>query len=134
MKVHGHPRIKAELCGLFVHPVKGWLGASPNARVHDKDVASPQGIAEIKCPFSKADVTLEVACKDKQFYCTMDMDKNITLSQNHQYYHQVQLQLYTSCASWCDFCAYTTKDIHHVAIERIYPDDHWQFEAVPQLG
>ena len=64
MKDHGHPRIKAEVCGLFVHPVKGWLGSSPDAQMHDPDVASPHGTAEIKCPFSKADVTVQEACRD----------------------------------------------------------------------
>ena len=130
MKAHGHPRIQAEVCGLFVHPVKGWLAASPDARVNDPDAPLPFGIAEIKCPFSKADVTVEVACKDTLFYCTMDREKNLKLARNHQYYHQVQLQLYTSGASWCDFCVYTTKDI---AIERIYPDNHWQQAEVPKL-
>ena len=130
MKALGHPRIQAEVCGLFVHPVKGWLAASPDAQVNDPDVSSPHGIAEIKCPFSKADVTIEVACKDTLFYCTMDTEKNLKLTRNHQYYHQVQLQLYTSGASWFDFCVYTTKDI---AIERIYPDSHWQQEEVPKL-
>ena len=55
----------------------------------------------------------------------MDTEKNI-----NQYYHQLQLQLYTSGANWCDFCVYTTKDI---AIEWIYPDNHWQQEEVPKL-
>ena len=73
MKAHGHLRIKAEVYGLFAHPVKAWLGESPNAQVHDPDVASPHGIAEIKCPFSKADVTVQVASRKTQLYCTMDM-------------------------------------------------------------
>ena len=104
--------------------------ASPDAQVNDRDALSPIGIAEIKCPFSKADVTVELACKDALFYCTMDEGKNLKLARNHQYYHQVQLQLFTSGASWCDFCVYTTKGI---AIERIYPDEQWQQMAIPNL-
>ena len=110
--------------------MKGWLAALPDAQVNDPDVSSLHGIAEIKCPFSKADVAIEVACKDTLYYCTMDTEKSLKLTQNHQYYHQVQLQFYTSDASWCDFCVYTTKDI---AIEHIYPDSHWQQEEVPKL-
>ena len=130
MKTNGHPRIQIQACGLLVHPIKGWLAASPDAQVNDPDVFSPFGIAEIKCPFSKADVTVELACKDALFYCTMDEDKNLKLARNHQYYHQVQLQLFTLGASWCDFCVYTTKGI---AIERIYPDAQWQQTAIPNL-
>ena len=66
-----------------------------------------------------------------QFYCTMDAEKNITFARDHQYYDQLQLQLYTSCGSWCDLCVYTTtKDI---AIQRIYPNEHWQVDQVPKL-
>ena len=64
MRSHGHPRITVEIYGFFVHKEKYWLGASPDARVHDPDNPYPHGIAELKCPFSKADVTVEVACKD----------------------------------------------------------------------
>ena len=80
MKTNGHPRIQVQACGLFVHPMKGWLAASPDAQVNDPDALSPFGIAEIKCPFSKADVTVELACKDALFYCTMDEDKNLETS------------------------------------------------------
>ena len=98
VKVHDHPRIQ-EVCGLFVHSIKEWLAASPDAQVNDPDIPLPHGIAEIKCPFSKADVTVEVACRDTLFYCIMDTEKNLKLAQNHHYYHQVYLQLYTSGAS-----------------------------------
>ena len=37
MRSHGHPRITAKVCGFFVHRDKEWLGASPDARVHDPD-------------------------------------------------------------------------------------------------
>ena len=60
----------------------------------------------------------------------MDGDKNLKLARNHQYYHQVQLQLYTSGASWCNFCVYTTKNI---AIEQIYLDELWQQTEIPNL-
>ena len=58
-------------------------------------------------------------------------DKILKLAQNHQYYHQVQFQLYTLGASWCDFCVYTTKGI---AIERIYLDELWQQIRIPNLN
>jgi len=110
--------------------VKGWLGASPDAQVHDPDVQLSHGIAEIKCPYSKANDTIESASEDSLFYCIMDSDKSIKPARNHQYCHQVQLQLYTSGAFWCDFCVYTTKDI---AIEQIFPDCQLQEEEIPKL-
>ena len=130
MRLHGHPNLKAKACGFFVHPEKGWLGASPDADVNDPDSPMSNGIAELKCPFLKADVTVEEACQDTVFYCTMDEDDNLELDRSHQYYHQVQLQLYVSGRSWCDFCVYTCKN---VAVERIYPDTKWQQECIPTL-
>ena len=54
------------------------------------------------------------------------------LKHTHQYYHQVQLQLYVSIdvASWCDFGVYTPVGI---ATERIYPCTGWQSKCIPQL-
>ena len=129
MNHHGHPRLSASVCGFFVHPQKGWLGASPDAKVFDPDTSS-NGIAEFKCPFSKADDTVEAACEDPHFYCKLADDGRLTLVRNHQYYHQVQLQLYTSLASWCDFCVYTSKNL---AVEQIYPDCEWQQVQVTKL-
>ena len=118
MNSHGHPGLEASKCGFFVHPDKGWLGASPDATVHDPSSHAPHGLTEFKCPFSKANVDIEIACKDPLFYCTMVND-SLHLKHTHMYYHQVQLQLYTSSFTWCDFCVYTTKG---VAVERIYLD------------
>ena len=127
MKVHGHPRIQAEVCGLFLHPIKGWLAASPYAQVKDPHVPLPYGIADIKSPFSKADVTVKVAYRDIVFYCIMDTERN-----NLPKITSTIIKFNCSSgASWCNFCVYTPKDI---AIEQIYPDDHWQHEEVPKLN
>ena len=71
MKCHGHANLEAQPSGFFVHPDKGWLGASLDACVFDPHAAEVNGIAEFKCPFSKADVPVEVACEDSLFYCSM---------------------------------------------------------------
>ena len=110
---------------------KCWLGASPDAWIIDPSVSNSKGIAEFKCPFSKAEMTLEDACQAPDFCCCMVNDQ-IHLKRNHGYYHQVQLQLYVvsdSCC-WCDFCIYTTKDL---AVERIYPDEEWVLNSCPKL-
>ena len=60
----------------------------------------------------------------------MGLDGTISLKRDHEYYHQVQLQLYITSANWCDFCVYTTKGI---AIESIYPDMGWQVRNLPKL-
>ena len=92
--------------------------------VVDTACDEPNGIVEIKCPYSKQDVTPEEACKDINFYCEFK-DACDTLKPNHSYYHQVQLQLYvgSDLYRWCDFCMYTTKGL---SILQILPDPAWQ--------
>ena len=40
----------------------------------------------------------------------------------HDYYYQIQTQLYCTGRQWCDFVVRTDKDLH---IERIYRDESW---------
>ena len=117
-------KVTVEKCGFIIHPKHGWLGASPDGCVVDTACDEPNGIVEIKCPYSKRDVTPEEACKDINFYCEFK-DSCVTLKPNHSYYHQVQLQLYvgSDLYKWCDFCVYTTKGL---SIQRILPDPAWQ--------
>ena len=123
MNANGHQDLQATKCGFVVHSTKPWLGASPDAWVYDPTCNS-HGIAEFKCPYSKADVDPREACADSSFYCSI-IDNKMHLNRNHSYYHQVQLQLYVSeyRSAFCDFCIYTLKG---VLVERIHPDKQWQ--------
>ena len=115
-----------EACGFIIHPHQCYLEASPDGKVKDRSSTQPDGIIEIKCPYSKRDVEPEDACKDSNFYCELK-DSNICLN-----YHQVQLQLYigSDLYSWCDFCVFTTKGL---SITLMFPDEEWKKEKIPQL-
>ena len=54
--------VSVEKCGFIIHPTKGWLGASPDGRVTDPTSEKPCGIIEVKCPYTKCEVTPEDAC------------------------------------------------------------------------
>ena len=131
MNSTGHIGLLTSDAGFVVHEEKPWLGASPDAWVIDHSVSDHKGIAEFKCPYREADMSLEEACQRSDFCCSM-VDGKIYLRENHFYYHQVQLQLYVAATScyWCDFCVYTTKDI---GVQRIYPDDSWVHHTCPKL-
>ena len=92
VKAHGKKGLTTRKCGFIVHPTMGWLGASPDARVTDPHIDFPDGIAEFKCPFSKKQVTPRKACDDPNFYCYNE--SGLHLKKSHNYYHQVQLQLF----------------------------------------
>ncbi len=69
MNANGHSGLttRHENVAFFVHPLKGWLGASPDALVFDLSSVSTDGIAEFKCPYSEADIDPKEACEDKSF-------------------------------------------------------------------
>jgi hypothetical protein len=130
MKAKGHDGLHTEKAGFIVDPCKCWFGASPDAWVFDP-VDNTQGIAEFKCLYTFADVTPEEMLEDKNFYYSV-VNSHPYLNRDHQYYHQVQLQLYVSRESvkWCDFCVYSQKG---VLVERIYPNKEWQKTNCPKL-
>ena len=57
MNANGHIGLSTRSSGFVVHREKGWLGASPDAWIHDPSCESPNGIAEFKCPYSKVDMS-----------------------------------------------------------------------------
>jgi len=57
---------------------------------------------EIKSPFSKAGMTMRDACKSKNFYVEKVADASIQFKRNHDYFWQVQGQLYCSNVSLRD--------------------------------
>ena len=64
-----HLNALVEESGFVIHLDKGWLGASPDGLV--KGVEATDGVLEVKCPYSKRDITPGEACSDKNFYCEL---------------------------------------------------------------
>ena len=117
--------------GFNVHLTMGFLGASLDARVTNPHCELTEGIAEFKCPYSKREVSLLEACSVSKFYCHYK-DGSFCLNDKHEYYHQVQLQLYVGMDlyHWCDFCVFTLKGIE---VQRIWLDTSWCNKYVPEL-
>lgn len=95
-------------CGLIVNPKFSFLGASPDSKVCVGDGQS--GLVEVKCPFSARDKTIIDACEIRDF-CLAQVDGQVLLKKNHNYFYQVQGQLLISGAEFCDFVVYTKKDL-----------------------
>ena len=88
MRKQGHVNLSVEDCGFIVSLYEGWLGASPDGRVNDPSSDQPNGLVEIKCPYTKRAQTPQEACEDAEFYCTIENGK-LKLKHSHAYYHQV---------------------------------------------
>ncbi len=85
-----------------------WLGASPDGLIGD------DGLIEIKCPYG----------------LRHDSEGFKSISEQMHYYAQIQVQLYVTGRSWCDFyqwSAYGSK------LERVNIDPTWLEENLPLL-
>ena len=88
------------------------------------------GAVEVKCPSSKADLTILEACEDKTFYLKL-VDNKPSLKKTHVYYFQCQGVMVICQLSYLDFVVFTQKDLH---VERIYFDEQdWKSNMLPQL-
>ena len=117
-------------CGFVVNLDLPWLGASPDFLVYDPTEASSFGIGEVKCPFSKKDVTIEEASKDKQFFL-QNVHGKIQLKKTHNFFYQIQGCMASLNVCWCDFVVFTNVDLF---IERIYFDKDFWLNIVPELS
>jgi putative phage-type endonuclease len=90
--------------GLIVKKKQPWLCASP-----DGIVLTPDGpaVLEIKCPIS---------CKNKKI--SVPYIQNETLKEKHEYYTQLQLQMYCSSVSKAHFFVYSSKDFLLIEVKR----------------
>eukprot|EP00057_Strongylocentrotus_purpuratus_P024576 XP_011679050.1 PREDICTED: uncharacterized protein LOC105445328 [Strongylocentrotus purpuratus] len=134
MKSKGHEEIEVKECGIFFHPEKTFIGASPDGLVSCKSGCNAckreddrYGILEIKCPVSlKPGET--PGPRNTGYIKESARDRNV-LSTQHTYYHQVQTQLAVTGLPWCDFFVYN----HYGKsfIQRIRPRPRqWNFDAI----
>ena len=131
MKQNGHPTFKIEKCGLFVSLENPWLAVSPDGLVHDPDTAQPLGLIEIKNPYSVRQLSLDEAIKTPPFCLEQHKDDNTyRLKRRHDFYYQVQCQLYCTSREWCDFVLRTDMAMH---VERIQRDTLWWNSNIPKL-
>lgn len=114
-------------CGLCINPEFPFLGATPDGIVCDEGTS---GIIEIKCSYTARDMTIEESLSLPNF-CLHKTNDKISLKKSHAYYFQVQGQLMITGVTFCDFLAYTGKEIH---IERIHPDVDFMKELGSNLS
>ena len=128
---NNHSGLTVADCGLFISENNNWLAATPDGIVQDPSNSEPSGIIEIKNPFAIRDKSLVEACATSSFCLEIDKKKNKPqLKRRHDYYFQVQCQLYCTDKGWCDFVLRTNKDLH---VERIYRDKKWWSSQLAKL-
>ena len=96
--------------GLVLHPNYPFLGATLDG-IANCDCCGTV-IVEIKCPYCKRDSKV-----DETVDCLEVRDGELTLSNKHGYYYQVQCQLLVTEQEYCDFIVWTQADFFQERIQ-----------------
>lgn len=126
--------VHVEEVGLLVSKDTPYLGASMDRIVTYINRNEKWGM-EIKSPLSKAGMTVDEACKSKNFFLEKLTDGTVKLKRNHDYYYQIQRQLYCSNINLKGivFVVYFGED-RPLFIEYIYPDNStWFNDFLPKI-
>ena len=124
MHQSGHNGLSTSNVGLVISSENPWLAASPDDRVHDPQASLPHGLSEYKNPSAAKDMTIDEACEKIKGFCIKNNmnTKHKHLDTNHNYYYQIQCQLYCDKKQWCDFVVKTENDLY---VERVYRNETW---------
>ena len=128
-----HTNFKVERCGLIINEDYPWLHATPDF-LCSCDCCG-KGCGEVKCPLCLENSDFETYSAKKSSCLKKDSCGNYLLPKDHQYYYQVQQQVFTAKRLYCDFivCAVSNNKGAEIVQQRILPDpQHWE-TVLPKL-
>lgn len=131
-KGEGNKDLRVWEVGTVISKVRPGYGASLDRMVFDPlAVGKKEGGLEVKCPYSKQGKSVEEACLDKKFCMAMNNGEP-KLRSNHQYYYQVQGQMFVCNLEWVDFVVWFGPN--NLYIQRISFNRSWWYkDALPKL-
>ena len=127
-----HRDLKVEQCGMIVDKQHPWINATPDFLVSCSCCGN--GCGEVKCPYNIENCDLE-SYVEKKNSCLENVNGKVQLKRNHQYFFQVQQQLFITDSQYCDFvvCSFDNNNQTRFFLERIYKDiSHWE-SVLPKL-
>ena len=129
-KKSDHTNLQVTESGLFINPLWPFIGASPDGIVNCD--CCPKGVLEIKCPYCHQNESIISATVNDKKFCLREEDEMLRLDCSHQYYYQVQTQIFVCDVAYCDFCVCTfgeeVEESTH--IERVYKNDAFWNDCV----
>ncbi len=104
--------------GLRISQEEPWLGVSPDGYI--SCTCCGQGVIEVKCPYKwvNQSATLEQLLESKDCH----LDRTGSLKKSHQYYAQVQLQMYVCKVNYCHFITWSPT---HCVIKMVLRNDNF---------
>ena len=95
-------------CGIFVSKSYPFIGASPDAIVDNEK------IVEVKCPYKVKDKVIS----PKTVPFLVEREGQLALNESHNYFYQIQGQLFCTNRNSCDLIVYTFKDVKYISVKR----------------
>ena len=114
-------------CGLVVNPKWPWLGCSPDGITFNNEKLQ---CIEVKCPFSKREMTIQEACEDKTFFLQI-IEGKPKLKEKHVYFYQCQGVMAVTEVEELDFIVFTKKEIHVETIK--FQKENWNNKLLKEL-
>lgn len=111
-----HTNFKVKRCGLITNKDYPWLHVTPDFLCCCGFCGKAYG--EVKCPLCLENSDFETYCANKYSCLRRDSSGNYTLPIDHQYYCQVQQQLFTVKGLNCDWFMGKT----HSRLILMYPE------------
>ena len=112
---------KTTPCGIFVSLTHPFLSSSPDRLLDDDKTV------EVKCPYTSREQFISPLTVPY----LQEVGGELYLDTRHDYYYQVQGQLFCSGRQHCDFVVYTMKDVKIIQISR---DDKFIDNMVDSLN
>ena len=128
-----HTNFKVHKCGLFINEDYPYLHATPDF-LSSCDCCG-EGCGEVKCPFCIENCDFDNYVLKPSSCLEKNSNGLFVLKRDHQYYYQVQQQLFTLNKEYCDFvvCSFGHNGKTQLVHERIVPDkEHWE-SVLPKL-
>ena len=122
-----HNSLQVTQCGLFICKENPFIAGSPDAAVSCSCCGN--GVLEVKNPYSARHLSISEYVNLKSS-CLSIRDDVVILKRNHEYFAQVQVEMYVTSSAYADFVVRTGNDIDNIHIERIFPDHEFISQMV----
>jgi hypothetical protein len=101
-------KFSAQKCGIFVSKTYPYLAASPDAVIDDNT------LVEVKCPYTAKNKEIS----EESVPYLLNVNDALELDQSHDYYYQIQGQLFCLGRKECILVVYTLKDMKTINVNR----------------
>lgn len=119
-------KIIIQSCGLFVDQEHGFLGTTPDGKYAD-------GLIEIKCPSSLANLALDDAMKKHPFWKRDSDSDSYVINKTHHWYFQIQGQLHITKEDVCMLGIWFGEAIPMKVYLIQRDDEFWKAKMEPKL-